>query len=99
MTVEPAGALTVTSAGVLALPDRFEVISGPLVAASTAGVIGLGVSGCGCGFGVSAGSFDLRLTPTVGKSEVRAPIRDFPFKPLFFNELSTKAVAKRPKRL
>ena len=28
MTVEPAGALTVTSAGVLDLPLRFEVISG-----------------------------------------------------------------------
>ena len=74
-------------------------ICGPLVAESTAGGVGFDGSGCGCGFGVSAGSFDLRLIPTVGKSEVRAPITDFPFKPLFFNELSTNAVAKRPKRL
>ena len=56
MTVEPAAAFTVTSAGVLALPAKSLTISGALVAASAsgllvaapgAGVLGFGVSGCG----------------------------------------------------
>ena len=69
MTVEPAGALTVTSAGVLALPSKLLTISGPLVAASAAGVSGF--DGFGCGVSGAAG--------VAGVASTKSPTAELPF--------------------